>query len=146
MAPTVPLHTLSPSFYDKNPVGRLITRVVTDVDVLNELFSAGIVSIFGDIFTLAGIVIAIMIKLDSAGPVFFLQHRYGFNQKPFRIIKFRTMRTLEDDAFITQAKRGDHQRNRAALAQRLEGQVVDDDQEPAEGDRADRRSNEQRPP
>jgi ATP-binding cassette subfamily B multidrug efflux pump len=45
------LHTLSASFFDKNPVGRLITRVITDIDVLNELFSAGIVSIFGDIFT-----------------------------------------------------------------------------------------------
>jgi ATP-binding cassette subfamily B multidrug efflux pump len=55
------LHTLSPSFYDKNPVGRLITRVITDVDVLNELFSAGIVSIFGDIFTLLGITVAIML-------------------------------------------------------------------------------------
>src|SRR5215470_8653254 len=55
------LHTLAPSFYDKNPVGRLITRVTTDVDVLNELFSAGIVSIFGDIFTLLGIMIAILI-------------------------------------------------------------------------------------
>src|SRR5215470_10444446 len=55
------LHTLAPSFYDKNPVGRLITRVVTDVDVLYEMFSAGIVSIFGDIFTLIGIMIAIMI-------------------------------------------------------------------------------------
>src|SRR5438045_7171769 len=59
------LHTLSLSFYDKNPVGRLITRVVTDVDVLNELFSAGIVSIFGDIFTLAGIVIAIMVRSEE---------------------------------------------------------------------------------
>jgi ATP-binding cassette subfamily B multidrug efflux pump len=55
------LHTLAPAFYDKNPVGRLITRVVTDVDVLNEMFSAGIVSIFGDIFTLLGIMIAIMV-------------------------------------------------------------------------------------
>src|SRR5678815_2001627 len=50
------LHTLAPSFYDKNPVGRLITRVITDVDVLNEMFSAGIVSIFGDVFTLLGII------------------------------------------------------------------------------------------
>jgi ATP-binding cassette subfamily B protein len=57
------LHTLSASFYDKNPVGRLITRVVTDVDVLNDLFSAGIVSIFGDVFTLAGIMVA-MLLLD----------------------------------------------------------------------------------
>ena len=55
------LHTLAPSFYDKNPVGRLITRVITDVDVLNELFSAGIVSIFGDIFTLFGIMVAILV-------------------------------------------------------------------------------------
>src|SRR5438477_866553 len=55
------LHTLAPSFYDKNPVGRLITRVITDVDVLNELFSAGIVSIFGDIFTLLGIMIAMLV-------------------------------------------------------------------------------------
>ena len=54
------LQGLSPSFYDKNPVGRLITRVITDVDVLNELFSAGLVSIFGDIFVLAGIMIAIL--------------------------------------------------------------------------------------
>src|SRR5206468_487290 len=55
------LHTLASSFYDKNPVGRLITRVISDVDVLNELFSAGIVSIFGDVFTLTGILIAILI-------------------------------------------------------------------------------------
>jgi Undecaprenyl-phosphate glucose phosphotransferase len=53
------------------------------------------------------IVAALLIKLDSAGPVFFLQHRYGFNQKPFRIIKFRTMRTLDDGPVISQAKKGD---------------------------------------
>ena len=55
------LQGMSPSFYDRNPVGRLITRVITDVDVLNELFSSGIVSIFGDIFTLLGIIIAMLI-------------------------------------------------------------------------------------
>jgi ATP-binding cassette, subfamily B, multidrug efflux pump len=63
------LHTLSPSFYDKNPVGRLITRVITDVDVLNELFSAGIVSIFGDIFTLLGIMVAILVMNWQLGLV-----------------------------------------------------------------------------
>jgi ATP-binding cassette subfamily B multidrug efflux pump len=63
------LHTLAPSFYDKNPVGRLITRVITDVDVLNDLFSAGIISIFGDIFTLFGIVIAILIMNWQLGLV-----------------------------------------------------------------------------
>jgi Undecaprenyl-phosphate glucose phosphotransferase len=51
--------------------------------------------------------VALLIKLDSAGPVFFLQHRYGFNQKPFRIIKFRTMRTLEDGPVVNQAKKDD---------------------------------------
>jgi ATP-binding cassette subfamily B protein len=63
------LHTLEPAFYDKNPVGRLITRVITDVDVLNEMFSAGIVSIFGDIFTLLGIMIAIMVMNWQLGLV-----------------------------------------------------------------------------
>src|SRR5881394_1613664 len=63
------LQGMSPSFYDRNPVGRLITRVITDVDVLNDLFSAGIVSIFGDIFTLFGIVIAILIMNWQLGLV-----------------------------------------------------------------------------
>src|SRR5207237_4780055 len=63
------LHTLAPSFYDHNPVGRLITRVITDVDVLNELFSAGIVSIFGDIFTLLGIMVAILVMNWQLGLV-----------------------------------------------------------------------------
>ena len=50
------LQRLSVGFFDKNPVGRLITRVTTDVDALNELFASGVVTIFGDIFTLLGIV------------------------------------------------------------------------------------------
>ncbi len=53
------------------------------------------------------IAVAIMIKLDSKGPVFFLQRRYGFNQRPFRIVKFRTMHTLDDGHVITQATRDD---------------------------------------
>jgi len=50
-------------FFDKNPVGRLVTRVTTDVDALNEMFTAGVVSIFEDIFVLAGI-IAIMMEMN----------------------------------------------------------------------------------
>ena len=50
-------------FYDKNPVGRLVTRVTTDVDALNEMFTAGVVSIFEDVFVLAGI-IAIMLHMN----------------------------------------------------------------------------------
>src|SRR6266700_1958458 len=51
-------------FYDKNPVGRLVTRVTSDVDALNEMFTSGVVSIFEDIFVLAGIV-AIMLQMNS---------------------------------------------------------------------------------
>jgi Undecaprenyl-phosphate glucose phosphotransferase len=51
--------------------------------------------------------VAVLIKLDGPGPVFFVQRRYGFNQQPFRIIKFRTMRTLDDGAVIRQASAND---------------------------------------
>jgi ATP-binding cassette subfamily B protein len=44
------------AFFDKNPVGRLVTRVTTDVDALNEMFTAGVVSIFEDVFVLTGII------------------------------------------------------------------------------------------
>ncbi len=57
------LQRLDLRFYDRNPVGRLMTRVTTDVDVLNDLFTAGVVSVFGDLFTLIGIM-AMMIWLD----------------------------------------------------------------------------------
>jgi ATP-binding cassette subfamily B multidrug efflux pump len=50
------LQRLSISYYDRNPIGRLVTRVTTDVDALNEMLSAGLVAIFGDILLLAGIV------------------------------------------------------------------------------------------
>jgi Undecaprenyl-phosphate glucose phosphotransferase len=51
--------------------------------------------------------VAAIIKLDSKGPVFFVQRRHGFNQKQFRIFKFRTMTTLDDGAVIQQAKKND---------------------------------------
>lgn len=50
-------------FYDKNPVGRLVTRVTTDVDALNDMFTSGVVSIFEDIFVLVGI-LAIMLSMN----------------------------------------------------------------------------------
>jgi ATP-binding cassette subfamily B protein len=55
------LQRLDVAFFDKNPVGRLMTRVTTDVDALNELFTAGVISVFGDICTLAGIVITLFL-------------------------------------------------------------------------------------
>jgi ATP-binding cassette subfamily B protein len=57
------LQRLHVQFFDRNPVGRLITRVTNDVEVLNELFASGIVTVFGDVFTLLFIVVA-MLLLD----------------------------------------------------------------------------------
>jgi Undecaprenyl-phosphate glucose phosphotransferase len=53
------------------------------------------------------LLVAIAIKLDSKGPVLFLQRRYGFNQEPFRIFKFRTMTTTDDGEVVRQATRND---------------------------------------
>ena len=65
------LQCLPVAFFDKNPVGRLLTRVTHDVDVLNELFTAGVVAIFGDLFTLLGILIAMSrINLELMGVAF----------------------------------------------------------------------------
>jgi ATP-binding cassette subfamily B multidrug efflux pump len=55
------LQKLDVAFFDRNPVGRLMTRVTTDVDALNELFTAGVISIFGDICTLMGIVVILFV-------------------------------------------------------------------------------------
>ncbi|KAB2924817.1 MAG: ABC transporter ATP-binding protein [Bacteroidetes bacterium] len=49
------LQRLSLRFYDRNPIGRLITRVTNDVEVLNEMFSSGIVMVFSDVFMIVGI-------------------------------------------------------------------------------------------
>jgi ATP-binding cassette subfamily B protein len=49
------LQRLSIPYFDRNPVGRLMTRVTSDVETLNELFSAGLVTVFGDVFTLVAI-------------------------------------------------------------------------------------------
>ena len=57
------LQRLDLQFYDRNPVGRLMTRGTTDVDVLNDMFTSGVVSIFGDVFTLLGIMI-VLITMD----------------------------------------------------------------------------------
>lgn len=54
------LQQLDLRFYDRNPVGRLMTRVTTDVDAINDLFTSGVVSVFGDVFTLAGIMIVML--------------------------------------------------------------------------------------
>lgn len=55
---------LSLAFFNKNPVGRLVTRLTNDIEVINEMFSSGVIAIFGDLFTLVGI-IAAMLYIDS---------------------------------------------------------------------------------
>jgi len=73
------LQGLHVAYFDKNPVGRLMTRVTTDVDAVNDLFTSGVVTVFGDLFTLFGIM-GVMLALDfrlalvtfSVIPFFFL--------------------------------------------------------------------------
>ena len=57
------LQRLSIGYFDRNPVGRLMTRVTSDVETLNELFSSGVVTIFGDVFTLVAIM-GMMLAID----------------------------------------------------------------------------------
>ncbi|MFB3778611.1 MAG: ABC transporter ATP-binding protein [Bryobacteraceae bacterium] len=59
------LQKLDVAFYDHNPVGRLVTRVTTDVDALNELFSAGLVTILGDLLMLSLVLVA-MFRLSPS--------------------------------------------------------------------------------
>ena len=54
------LQQLDLKYFDRNPVGRLMTRVTSDVDVINDLFTSGVVTIFSDIFTLVGIMVILL--------------------------------------------------------------------------------------
>src|SRR5215469_9298902 len=57
------LQRMHPAFFDHHPVGRLVTRVTSDVDALNEMFTSGVLAIFEDVFVLAFIVI-IMLRMS----------------------------------------------------------------------------------
>jgi ATP-binding cassette, subfamily B, multidrug efflux pump len=57
------LQRMSPAFFDRNPVGRLVTRVTSDVDALNEMFTSGVLAIFDNVFVLAFIVV-IMVRMN----------------------------------------------------------------------------------
>jgi len=54
------LQELPASFFDRNPVGRLVTRLTTDVDAINEAFTAGTLTIFMDVLTLVGIIVIML--------------------------------------------------------------------------------------
>ena len=86
------LQKLPLPFYDRNPVGRLITRVTSDVEVLNDLFSSGVVTVFGDVFTLAVI----------AGVMLFVDWRLAlvtFAVMPIVVISAGVFRTRIRDAY-----------------------------------------------
>ncbi len=77
-----------------------------------EVVSKRIFDFFGALALLMAIspllvAIAVLIKLDSAGPVLFRQWRHGFNQRQFRIFKFRTMTVAEDGDVVVQAVKDD---------------------------------------
>ena len=86
------LQRLPLAYYDKNPIGRVMTRVTNDVDVLNELFTAGVVAVFGDLFALVGIVIA-MANLN------FELMAVAFSTLPLILIVTLTFRTKVRKSF-----------------------------------------------
>ena len=58
------LQRLHVGFFDRNPVGRLVTRLTTDIDALNEMFASGVIAIFGDFFTLT-VIMVVMLWLNA---------------------------------------------------------------------------------
>ena len=95
------LQDLSIAFFTRTPVGRLVTRVTNDVDALNELITSGVVALFGDFFTLFGIM-AVMLWMDwrlalvafSVLPlVFWVAERFRLRSRDaYRAIRIRLAR------------------------------------------------------
>jgi len=54
------LQRMHVGFYDRNPVGRLVTRITSDVDALNEMFTSGVLAIFEDVFSLTAIIVTML--------------------------------------------------------------------------------------
>ena len=87
---------------------RVIAEPLGPLDVaIKRGFDIVVASLALIMFLPLFVIVAISIKLTSHGPVFFLQRRHGWNQKTFRIFKFRTMTVVEDGEDIVQAKPGD---------------------------------------
>lgn len=98
------IQKLSMSFFDKNPVGRLVTRLTNDIEVLNEMFSSGIVMVFADIFIIGGILffmfslswqltliaLSVVIPLIYATVVFRRKVRIAFRDVRFYLAKMNS--------------------------------------------------------
>ncbi len=72
-----------------------------------RLFDIGVAALALVLLSPLFAITALLIRLDGPGPVLFRQKRYGLNQEPFRIFKFRTMRTMDDGRVVRQATKGD---------------------------------------
>jgi ATP-binding cassette subfamily B protein len=86
------LQRLSVPYFDRHPVGRLMTRVTSDVETLNELFSSGVVTVFGDVFTLGAIILTMLVTDWRLGLVV-------FSVIPLMMLAAATFRRRVRDAF-----------------------------------------------
>jgi putative colanic acid biosynthesis UDP-glucose lipid carrier transferase len=87
------------SVYD-NPMSGGMAVIKRLEDIVLSIFALALLC-------LPMLAIAALIKLTSKGPIIFKQNRYGMNGRPIKVWKFRTMQVLENDAIVTQAKKGD---------------------------------------
>jgi ATP-binding cassette, subfamily B, multidrug efflux pump len=106
------LQRLDARFFDRNPVGRLMTRVLNDVEAINELFASGIVSILGDVLTLTGVVVIMLwmnwrLALVTFALVPFLALAVGYfrvrARECYRIVRTRLARL---NAFLQESLSG----------------------------------------
>jgi Undecaprenyl-phosphate glucose phosphotransferase len=98
-----PLFDLGPTAaveLQRAPMGKMQRRAKR---ILDQVLAV----IAGVLFLPSLIIVAVAIRLDSPGPILFRQTRMGFNGRPFRIYKFRTMSALDDGALVVQAKKDD---------------------------------------
>ena len=86
------LQQMDVGFYDRHPVGRLVTRLTNDVDAINEMFTSGVFAIFEDIFVLAGIVI-VMLRMS------WWLALIAFSVLPFILIVTRIFRHYVRDSY-----------------------------------------------
>lgn len=98
------IQKLSMRFFDRNPVGRLVTRLTNDIEVLNEMFSSGIVMVFADIFIIGGILffmfslswqltliaLSVVIPLIYATVIFRRKVRSAFRDVRFYLAKMNS--------------------------------------------------------
>jgi len=106
------VQALPMSYFDRNPIGRLVTRLTSDVDVLNEMFAAGAMTIFMDVLTMLGIVVimlSINVRLALVALAVMQLMLIGINY--FRLAARRTYRTIREriarlNAYLQEALSG----------------------------------------